>query len=143
MKKRRVKKEVVRLVLRVLSICVILYFFITVISYGVRIKSLVDNEKKYSNDLITLKENEEKLKTDILKLNDKEYIARYAREHYLYSKDGEFVLKVEDKDKVVDTSDESYDYKYIYYTLSGALGILLLVFVNHRVKKRRKKKKIR
>ena len=31
---------------------------------------------------------------DANKLQDPDYIARYAREKYLYSKDGEFILKI-------------------------------------------------
>ena len=31
---------------------------------------------------------------DVDKLQDPDYIARYAREKYLYSKDGEFIIKI-------------------------------------------------
>ena len=44
--------------------------------------------------MISLKNKEKKLKVDANKLQDPDYIARYAREKYLYSKDGEFILKI-------------------------------------------------
>jgi cell division protein DivIC len=34
------------------------------------------------------------LEVEVEKLNDPEYVARYARERYLYSKDGEFTIKI-------------------------------------------------
>lgn len=137
MKKRRVKKSVVKLVLRIVSISIIIYFCITAVSYVVKIKSLSYKEKSLINELVSLKENEEKLKTDILKLNDKEYIARYAREHYLYTKDGEYTLKIDENDDTKKDVEKKPDYKYIYIASTCAGVILLSVFVLH--KKRRKK----
>ena len=46
----------------------------------------------YKNKL----EEEENLKDEINKLQDPEYMAKYAREKYLYSKDDEIVIKIED-----------------------------------------------
>lgn len=137
MKKRRVKKSVVKLVLRIVSISIIIYFCITAVSYVVKIKSLSDKEKSLNDELVSLKKNEEKLKTDILKLNDKEYIARYAREHYLYTKDGEYTLKIDENDDTKKDVEKKPDYKYIYIASTCAGVILLSVFVLH--KKRRKK----
>lgn len=42
--------------------------------------------------LVTLKDEEDKLNSDIKKLKDPEYVARYAREKYMYSKDGNLLL---------------------------------------------------
>lgn len=39
---------------------------------------------------------EEHLKDEINKLQDPEYMAKYAREKYLYSKDNEIVIKIEE-----------------------------------------------
>lgn len=39
---------------------------------------------------------EETLKDEINKLQDPEYMARYAREKYLYSKKNEIIIKIED-----------------------------------------------
>ena len=61
------------------------------------IKKTNDLKEKY--DL--LKEEEESLNVEITKLQDPDYIARYAREKYMYSKDGEFILRIvgEDEEK--------------------------------------------
>jgi len=51
-----------------------------------------------------LLEEEASLSSEIEKLQDPEYIARYAREKYMYSKDGEKILKFVDGDE--DSSDD-------------------------------------
>ena len=43
-----------------------------------------------------LKDEEEALNSDIKKLNDPDYVARYAREKYLYSKNGELIIRIPD-----------------------------------------------
>jgi len=47
-------------------------------------------EKKYEE----LLKEEETLSGDIIKLKDPDYIARFAREKYLYSKDGEIIIRI-------------------------------------------------
>ena len=37
---------------------------------------------------------EETLSSDIIKLQDPDYIARFAREKYLYSRNGEIIIKI-------------------------------------------------
>lgn len=45
----------------------------------------------------TVLEDEEKvIQADIKRLQDSEYIARYAREKYFYSKEGELILRIKD-----------------------------------------------
>lgn len=57
----------------------------------------ISNEKKeLQSKLNTLKDEEEILNSDIKKLEDPEYVARYAREKYLYSKDGELIIRLPD-----------------------------------------------
>ncbi len=136
MKKRKVKKSVVKFILRIVSIVVIVYFCITTISYGIKIKTLSSMEIDLNNNLLELKENEEKLKTDILKLNDKEYIARYAREHYLYTRDGEFALKFDDDNYEEIVKEDKEDYINIYIIVGGAFLILIIVFVKHKMSKK-------
>lgn len=42
----------------------------------------------------TLLHEEEALQSEITKLQDSEYVARYAREKYLYSKPNEIIIKL-------------------------------------------------
>lgn len=69
------------------------YSFFSNVSKIIEIK----NEKKALNDKIaSLKEEQEKLNLDLKKLEDPEYVARYAREKYMYSKDGEIIIRLPD-----------------------------------------------
>lgn len=56
------------------------------------IKTKEELEQKYS-DLI---DNEETLSGEVVKLQDPEYVAKYAREKYLYTKEGEFIIDMSD-----------------------------------------------
>ena len=59
----------------------------------------INNEKhELQNKLVSLKDEEEVLYSDIKKLEDPEYVARYAREKYLYSKDGELIIRIPNDD---------------------------------------------
>ena len=54
-------------------------------------------EKKYLEvRIIDLEDEEKSLEADIQKLSDPAYVARYAREKYLYSKDGELIIRMDD-----------------------------------------------
>lgn len=69
------------------------YNFFSNINKIIKIKE----EKIALNDkLENLKDEEAVLNSDIKKLNDPEYIARYAREKYLYSKEGELIIRLPD-----------------------------------------------
>ena len=65
--------------------------------------SYVSQIEKTKNEINELKvvydeklSTEETLKEEISKLQDSEYMARYAREKYLYSKKDEIIIKIED-----------------------------------------------
>ena len=59
----------------------------------------IKKEKQVLNDRIAELTDEGKvLNSDIKKLEDPEYVARYAREKYLYSKDGELIIRIPDED---------------------------------------------
>ena len=103
-----------------LSIVAIIWFFSTLITYTMNIKNL-KNEKT-------------NLENEIEKLKDPEYLARYARSEYSYSKsEGEYVIKInEDEDNVVQITKEKNSFsKYII----GGSGILLLLIIVYIIKK--------
>lgn len=54
--------------------------------------------KKLQSKYDKLMNEKEVLETDVLKLQDPDYVAKYAREKYLYSKDGELIIKIVDED---------------------------------------------
>ena len=51
-------------------------------------------KKEYTTQLEVLKDKEEELKGTVTKLQDPDYIEKYAREKYLYSKDGEIIIRL-------------------------------------------------
>ena len=55
-----------------------------------KLVELKSQEKDYSRE-------EKELKVDVEKMQDPEYIARYLREKYLYSKDGEYIIRIPEK----------------------------------------------
>lgn len=55
-----------------------------------------EQKKELEDRIASLKEEEKVLESDIQKLEDPSYVARYAREKYLYSKDGEFIIRIPD-----------------------------------------------
>jgi cell division protein DivIC len=96
MAKKITKKSRRRLFLIVTMTIAILMVF----SFNVsRLFSQVMGKNKEAEVLISkkedLKDEENYLKVQVDKLNDPDYIARYAREKYLYSKDGEFTIRIE------------------------------------------------
>jgi len=61
-----------------------------------QIQEMKDEEKYLKEQLVILEEEEKILESDIQKLKDPSYIAKYVREKYLYSKDGELIIRLPD-----------------------------------------------
>ena len=61
----------------------------------IKIEKMKNEKEKLQEKLVSLQEEKEALETDILKLEDPDYIAKYVREKYFYSKDGEVILRLE------------------------------------------------
>ena len=94
-KKRKAKKSVKRLLfLGLASIAIIIGTTYTIGKYWVEIYGKYQEKKKLKNKLVALKEKEDELQVDADKLQDPDYIARYAREKYSYSRDGEIILRI-------------------------------------------------
>lgn len=96
MAKKRNKQKTRRrlLIFGLLSIFVIIFTTFTIGKYWVEIIDKYQEKKQLEKKLIKLKEKEEELEADASKLQDSDYIARYAREKYNYSKEGEFILRI-------------------------------------------------
>ena len=128
MAKKISKKSKRRLTLFVpISLGIIAFFIFTTISHTVSIINLRNEQKELEDRLVALEEEEENLSDEIIKLKDPDYIAKYAREKYYYTKDGEYVIKMEEKDDEVITDDENTNYKrYIIY---GGCLVLVIIFI--------------
>lgn len=76
------------------SVGIIVATTFTIGRYWVEIYDKYQENKALEDELLELKDKEAKLRLDAERLQDPDYIARYAREKYLYSKDGEFIIKM-------------------------------------------------
>lgn len=60
------------------------------------IKEMNLRKNELKDQIVDLGKEKEILENDILKLENPDYIAKYVREKYFYSKDGELILRIED-----------------------------------------------
>lgn len=93
-RKRKSKKARRTMILGLTSVFIIVAMSFTIGKYWVDIFDKYKEKKDLERELSSLKEKEAQLRVDANKLQDPNYIARYAREKYYYSKDGEFIIKI-------------------------------------------------
>lgn len=118
-----------------ISIIIIVYFIFSLGSYSLKVHKL-KKEQQQNIEIIEKKQLEEKeLRNEIEKLQDSDYIARYARENYSYSKNGEYILKLKDQDeeKEKSTFNINIDYNYIIY---GGIIIIIIIII-HTIRKKK------
>lgn len=90
------KKDKRRITLLMFIFIPLLIMFVSrMFSYWSVIYSNVKEKKKLELKYKEILEREDLLKSEISKLEDEEYVARYAREKFLYSKDGEIIIKLD------------------------------------------------
>ena len=70
------------------------YMFYTVFTYWRQILNNNREKNQLENNYEELLEKENLLQNDVIRLQDPEYVAKYAREKYLYTKDGELIIKI-------------------------------------------------
>ncbi len=61
------------------------------------IRQMKVEKKDLEKRIAVLAKEKDVLESDILKLKDPEYIAKYVREKYFYSKEGEVILRMDEK----------------------------------------------
>lgn len=124
--------------LSVLAIVAFSYLAYTFVTSSIQVYKLHKEESEAKEELKKLKGHSQELKIEINKLQDKDYVARYARENYLYTKDGEYVIKVDPKKTKKTKNKYEIDKKYIIY---GCIGIFLLLIIFVLLKRKKKKKR--
>lgn len=124
--------------LRPICLFFISFLAITFATNSYDLYQLNKQEKKKNEEYEKLQEKTEYLKNEITKLNNPEYIAKYARENYSYSKDDEVIVKVNEqpKEQEMVTTDVKKNKvgKKIY--IIGAVGILIINMFFHIIKKK-------
>lgn len=95
--KKKAKKSVLRFFVFGI-LCIVLSFFIilSISKLWTQIYSKYKEKNELDNKLVNLKKEEKQLEIDAEKMEDPEYIARYLREKYYYSKDGEYIIRIPD-----------------------------------------------
>lgn len=99
MKNKR-KKRVIKSKIKIFFIFVFFGSITCMLGYNclctvLQIRQLEKEKEELEDKLVVLKEEKEALESDILKLEDPDYIAKYVREKYFYSKEGELILRLD------------------------------------------------
>ncbi len=93
-KRKTVKRKFLLIALVYIALGAILLQSVGSTMYQIYVKN--KEKKEFEKELLELKDKEEELKATVTKLQDPDYVARYAREKYLYSKDGEIIIRIPD-----------------------------------------------
>lgn len=93
---KRTKKEKRRVLLGLLILSVMIsYLSVFIYNYWNKILDNKQEKIKLEQEYQALLKEESELNSEIVKMSDPEYIAKYAREKYSYSKNGELIIKVD------------------------------------------------
>lgn len=93
---KKLKRKRVKRIILVTLLCLGINAYV-LYSVGSILKDVhtMKNENKELNvKLDDLKEEEEVLKSEVKKLKDPVYVAKYAREKFLYSGDNEYIIRM-------------------------------------------------
>ena len=92
---KKTSKKILRFIIfGSISFIFIMYFFYLVVNMSIEIANKYEEKDALTAELNDLKEKEAELSLDVLKLQDPEYVARYLREKYYYSKEDEYIIKL-------------------------------------------------
>lgn len=94
MKRKKIKRKLILVTILYIALGALLLQSVGSSVYQILVKT--KEKKDFEKELVELKDKEEELKATVTKLQDPDYVARYAREKYLYSKDGEIIIRIPD-----------------------------------------------
>lgn len=111
-----------------ISTIIIFTFIATFIGFIIEVKNLNQEQIRIKSQISLQKDEEDYLKNEIVKLKDHDYLARYARENYMYSKDGEYIIRVPEQEKKEEVTHIEPDNKFLISSIIvGSLLILIIV----------------
>jgi len=107
------------------------YFAVSIVSYTYDVYRLQQEKNKLDLKYSNLQEISEELKVEITKLHDPEYLARFAREQYLYSKDGELIIKIYEtkQEEIIQKEEKQMDQMIIVSSVGAVFLIFLYILV--------------
>lgn len=128
-KKKSMKRKAKRRLMffGTLSCFMIAYFIFSTTLAITKITNLANEKKSLEQELQLLKKDENDLNIEIEKLKDPDYLARYARENYLYSKDGEYIIKIDEEKKEVKKEDKVTLEDYKYFLIGGGVFVFIII----------------
>lgn len=93
---KRLKRKRVKRIMLVTVICfgINAYILYSVGSILKDVYNMKNENKELTVKLDDLKEEEDVLKSEVKKLKDPVYVAKYAREKFLYSGDNEYIIRM-------------------------------------------------
>lgn len=92
----------------------------------------IELKEEYNN----LKKDAKKLQLQIDELNNPEYLAKYARENYSYSKEGEYIIKLNEKEEKIKKINHSINKEYIVIGLSGFIILIFIYIIGRGLRKK-------
>ena len=92
MDRKKIKRKIFLVTIVFLSVGFVLVR--SIVTTSIQIYSKEKEKREFNVMLTKLKEKEEELNNTVTKLSNPDYVARYAREKYLYSKNGEIIIRI-------------------------------------------------
>ena len=120
-----------------ISIFAIGYFCFTLFGYIYNYIKLSNEEMILQEQLSSLQQEKYELKIEIQKLNDPTYAIRYAKEKFLYSGDGEYIIKINPTEAQVDLENKKSNTIPI---ITGSVILFLCIILFARIKFKKTKK---
>ncbi len=141
--KKKVSKGVKRRLIIFGTISAVVIFY-TLFSIGQNVYSILElnsQKKELQKEIALLEKKQEQLELELGKLQDPDYIARFARENFLYSKEGEYIIRIEREE----VKDDSYLLEDIsqgnkVFIISSFSLLILIIYLMKRRKQKKKKK---
>lgn len=121
-----------------LSVIFLFSFAFSLIKYSANLYGLTREKDKLAAQYLELQEEEDDLKIEITKLRDPEYLAKFARENYLYSKEGELIIKINETKKGLNDTQSQLNNNESVLFVSGCLIALIFVYIIVRSQKKKK-----
>ena len=111
-------------------------------NYIIQIIDKYQEKNELLAGLDDLQEEQENLEKEVAQLSDASYVAKIARQKYLFSKDGEIIIKVNDSaEEKKNTKNETFNLEINSDYLTG--GVAALIIMVTIIKMKRKKRKTR
>ena len=120
------------------SVFLIFYFLFSTFYYGYKIYSLKQEEKQLQQDLTDLEKEEQDLSSEMDKLKDEDYLAKYARETFSYSKDDEIIIQEygnKNKEKAKPKTTFNLSDKYVIGGCSLVMGIMFIFIIKRSMRR--------